>query len=124
MLHCGQSKVTLSPNVVKYWWRVINHACFDGKLTTPTFLIVETFTEDDSEFLGYCEIIEQTSQIVIGILRELPTREVFLTVLTHEMVHQWELENYNNVGHGKRFNSWAMFMQKEIGISLSEFIKV
>lgn len=57
--------------------------------------------------------------IIIRIAEDIDERTLFLSVLAHEMVHQWEQENFGRQGHGKRFWSWEHKIKK-LGLEFDE----
>lgn len=118
---CGKQELILTQRIVKYWWNVCNYACFDGQLTPPRAFVIEEVLDEGA--LGWCDPCEPYNpDVEIHLLREYNIRSIFLTVLVHEMVHQWEWELYRKCGHGKRFISWAMFIEKELELEHSQFI--
>lgn len=48
---------------------------------------------------------------------EFDNREMFIAVLAHEMVHQWEQQTYGRMTHGKNFFSWKEKF-KSLGLPL------
>ena len=117
----GKHEVKITERMVKQWWKVCNDACFDGQLKEPRAFQLEHVLPEGA--LGWCAPCETYNpDVEIHLLKRYNNRSLFLTVLIHEMVHQWEWELYRLCGHGKRFNSWSMFIEKELGLSLSQFI--
>lgn len=48
------------------------------------------------------------------------TKELFLNVLVHEMVHQFQFETNQDVSHGRTFKAWAPIIAKATGLRLKE----
>lgn len=107
----GGEFLVVTPRIVRYWWGVCNIALFGGKLHPPTEIVTRPLK-------GCYGFIEATKSMVrIAISASVGTRELFLTALVHEMVHQWEHETYGRMAHGKRFYAWQKRVKK-IGLDL------
>ncbi len=107
----GGEFLVVTPRIVRYWWGVCNIALFNGKIHPPT----EIVTKPLEDCYGFIEAINHNVRITIS--SNEGTRELFLTALVHEMVHQWEHETYGRMGHGKRFYAWRSRIKK-IGLDL------
>lgn len=108
----GKKFLIVTERIVRYWWCICNKALFRGKLTPPDRIIIKQF----KDHYGYCEADNQT--VTIGIHSDIGTRELFLTTLVHEMVHQWEYYVGHRMGHGKRFYAWQGRIKKHLGLDL------
>jgi hypothetical protein len=113
-----QSVFNVTPNLVMYWWKLLNWAVFRGKLTPPAQIICRNFRDGT---LGYCAPCH-TDDVHIGLRRQFDDREQFLTVLVHEMVHQYQWVTFNKMSHGLTFNSWRIHIGRAIGLPLSEYV--
>lgn len=110
----------VTPTFVLYWWRICNKALFNGELPTPKNVIIRNFRD---EVYGYCEPANYTtSDVVLGIRSDVDSRRCFLTVLIHEMVHQWEYVNIGRMSHGKNFYAWEKRVNRYFGLNLNEYI--
>ena len=107
----GGEFLDITPRIVRYWWGVCNIALFNGKLRPPTEIVIKAL----SDCYGFIEA--RKFRVRIAISSDVGTRELFLTALVHEMVHQWEHETYGRMGHGKRFHAWQSRVKK-IGLDL------
>ena len=92
-----------------YWWHLLNDVIFDGYLTPPVAFEIKNFRDCG----GWCKPHQwnrlnqpHDRRVKIGLLREYWDRKTFLIVLAHEMVHQWEWLNYENMTHGPKFFQW------------------
>lgn len=106
-----------------YWWHRLNDAVFDGKLSPPVRFELKAFRYD----LGWCipwRPYSKQPKVVIAINTDIIDRKMFLCVLAHEMVHQWEWEVENewftDDGHGEKFFSWRHRLKHRVGLPLDE----
>lgn len=104
--------VTPSKRMIYYWWKVCNVALFNNKLYPP---VIELSFTPIKEW-GYCSAVGE--DIEIGICPTIKTRGLFLATLIHEMVHQWEQQNYDKMSHGKKYHSWKVRIKKSIGLDI------
>ncbi len=109
----------VTPHLVLYWWRICNKALFHGILPIPKNVIIKNFQQ---EVYGYCEGDHDGDDVVLGIRWGVDTRRCFLTVLVHEMVHQWEHVNIGKMSHGKNFYAWEKRVKRYLGLNLNEYI--
>ncbi|KKM65498.1 hypothetical protein LCGC14_1490690 [marine sediment metagenome] len=108
----GGEFLVITPRIVRYWWGICNLALFNGKLHPPTEIVIKSL----KDCYGFIEANEKRVRIAISSANV--TRELFLTALVHEMVHQWEYETYGCMAHhGKRFYAWRNRVKK-IGLDL------
>ena len=103
--------VQVTERMVRYWWRVCNVAIFNEKLYPPEVLIKKL------KDWGYCQVNSQ-GEVTVALDLDISTRELFLSTLIHEMVHQWEHETYGRMGHGKRYQQWVDRVAKYIGLDI------
>lgn len=112
----------VTETVCLYWWHRLNIAVFDGKLTPPVRFEIRAFRNT----MGWCRPWRPNSKqprVVIGISSEMLDRKEFLSVLVHEMVHQWQWEISkewlsSNSAHGRDFFSWAPKIRYRVGLPL------
>jgi hypothetical protein len=89
-------------------YNAINRTVFNGQLTRPKIVI----RDYNKNFWGECEGMYVDNRPVCKVIRMhrwIPNSKIFIRVMAHEMVHQWEFEKgpYNRMTHGKRtFWSW------------------
>lgn len=97
----GNKPIDLTPGKVKYWWRQLNYAVFNGKLKYPKEIIVAR-TRGCYAFVQGVD----DKRVILKIAPKFVTGKMFLSILVHEMVHAWERQHYPHWGHGKRFLMW------------------
>ncbi len=123
-----QNDFQLTEAFCMYWWRYLNEAVFDGKLTPPVRFELRRFK---GETAGWCQPYCKTKQrrVRIGISTALPNRKTFLEILGHEMVHQWEWEikqewDDKKGDHGPNFYGWREALAKRAGLTLTRRYEV
>ena len=95
-------------------FRSINRSIFNNELKMPSFRLVYS-----KEFWGECRgDINDQSRVLIKMNKSFLSRRLFINTLAHEMVHQWEWLNYENMTHGKTFFVWRDILSK-FNITLS-----
>lgn len=104
--------VMVTERMTRIWWRVCNVALFRNRLYPPNQLVIKQLKD-----WGYC-IITSDLKVIIAIDSEIMTRGMFLSILVHEMVHQWENQTYGRMGHGERFINWKEKVQKQLGLDI------
>jgi hypothetical protein len=116
--HKGHTPVKVTKHLVRFWWKVINHAVFGGTLI-PARHIELMFSD-----VVYAWAIPSTnSRIDLHIQDTFHERTTFLTVLIHEMVHAWEFMTYGRMGHGKRFTQWTNAIEERTPLFLRKIIR-
>ncbi len=113
----------LTESFCLYWWRHLNDAIFDGELTQPERFEFKSYRT----MAGWCRPWRANRlnerSVVIGINSQIWERKAFLTVLAHEMVHQWEWEILacwkGNTMHGKQFFDWKGKLLYRAGLPLT-----
>jgi hypothetical protein len=113
----GAGPMLLSKKVVRYWWRVLNYAVFDGKLQNAHN--IQLFYS--SKVFAWA-IPAEDKKITLQIQRNFSCKTTFFTVLIHEMVHAWEYQTYGRMGHGKRFSAWRQPIRECTGLHLKKDI--
>ena len=121
----GEHFIESNPTTCKKWWHVLNDAVFDGKLSQPLEFHCRNFRD---ETLGWCKRVividkdyDTSEHCEIGIRRELDDRKLFLSVLVHEMVHQWNAQfKITKMHHGVDFFAWKNRIYRVTGLQLSE----
>lgn len=116
---------SITEALCKYWWRKLNDSVFGGILKMPTAFIMRRFKGDT---YGWCqpEYMQGNFErrVSIGINRTIQNRKMFLSILVHEMVHQWEWEvdqTWSNKSmHGHRFMAWADYIKAKTNLPLQK----
>lgn len=113
----GKQPVTVTPRAVRYWWNILNAAVFDGVVTiTPTITLVNHRNE-----YAWAEGTGE-DQLIISIHPKFTSRLLFLTVLAHEMVHAWQLQNGFDLNHGDTFWCWKDILHQKGSLHLTRVI--
>lgn len=121
-----QTNFTITIRMIRYWWKVLNAAVFKNVLTMPEFEISEI-----DEALAECVGQLTDHKIIIHFNPTLiKTRETFILVLVHEMVHQWqlmyrtELPFEKRMSHGSTFSQWRYEIERIVGVILSTKVDI
>lgn len=115
----GEELLDVTPTFVLHWWHQLNHAVFRGILQPPKRIECRNFHDGS---YGWTSPVPKTYDVIMGIRRQLEDRNQFVTVLVHEMVHQYEWVYYRRMSHGQNFYEWAPLIKRELNLSLSEYI--
>lgn len=118
----GEEVCEVTEPMVMFWWRLLNFAIFGGKLPEPKRIVLKNFHH---ETLGWCQPFGRKTQrdVAIGMRREYEDRSIFLTVLAHEMVHQYEWFSGKAMSHGKNFYYWEHKVKHAVGLPLNEYVE-
>lgn len=90
-----------------FWFHKINDEIFEGVVPYPHVIGVCT----DRNKWGYVKMVEVNGTEVMGLFMKTsyPTFGAFLQILSHEMVHIWQmLVNGDTGNHNKHFYSWKV----------------
>ena len=83
-------------------FRNINRNVFNGELKMPSFRLVYT-----KAFWGECQgVLNDQTQVKMKINKSFLSKRLFINTMAHEMVHQWEWLNNENMTHGPQFFLW------------------
>jgi len=83
-------------------WSNINRNVFNGELKMPSFRLVYT-----KAFWGECQgVIDDQTKVKMKINKSFLSKRLFINTMAHEMVHQWEWLNNENMTHGPQFFLW------------------
>ena len=120
----GEDLLEVTPELVMYWWHVLNNALFYGILIPPKKIHCRNFRDGTRGWItyGWCSS-KSPDKVEIGIRRELEDRKQFMVVLVHEMVHQYELTTIGEMGHGETFYEWAPMIKRVLNLPLSEYVE-
>lgn len=115
---CGRKKdIVVTKKLVRRWWNLLNTAVFYGKIPFPKKLEIRRTRGQHAECATGgakgepCELL---------ISETFKSKDLFLNVLVHEMVHAWEAYFHNNLGHAKRFWEWKPRIKRTINLELEE----
>lgn len=122
-----QTDFHLTESFCLYWWHKLNVAVFDSMLTPPVRFELKAYRGAG----GWCKPWRHNAKerrVTIGINTDIWERQAFLSVLAHEMVHQWEWEvqqEWNpKINHGKNFYSWTNKLLTRVGLPLTETVYI
>lgn len=107
---CIEQDASFKPTIsdCREIFRNINRNVFNNELRMPNFRLVKS-----EEFWGECSgDIDDPARCLIKINKSFPSKRLFVFALAHEMVHQWEWLNYENMTHGKTFFVWREELKK------------
>ena len=83
-------------------WRNINRNVFNNELKMPSFRLVYT-----KAFWGECQgVLDDQTKVKMKINKSFLSKRLFINTMAHEMVHQWEWLNNENMTHGPQFFLW------------------
>ena len=86
----------------------INRNVFNNELKMPSFRLVYT-----KAFWGECQGVEgDTTRVKMKINKSFLSKRLFINTMAHEMVHQWEWLNNENMTHGPQFFLWRAQLEK------------
>lgn len=113
----GDEPVTVTPDIVRYWCRVLNFAVFDGIMPLPHKIVCREFKNG---FVGWCEGHNYSKDVDIGIKTSLPSRRLMISTIVHEMVHQWQWIHTRTITHGQSFLQWRHIVRRRLGLKLDK----
>jgi len=128
--HVADFKVT--PVLVMRWWNLLNKALFDGKLRAPHTIEVKAYRNA----YGYCTPMAEKGKVRLKINSEFYDRKEFITILAHEMIHQWQwtelydqardlpdiagMRHEKTFWHGRTFWQWKKILKQSLDLPLYE----
>lgn len=92
---------------------VLNEEMFEGLLDIDAIELDIDFL--DTEW-GYC--FEERGAIVLGLTTEFDSYELFLTVLAHEMIHAYQIQESMTVDHGDVFERFVQYAGQKLGLDI------
>lgn len=108
----------------EFIWEALNRGVFRGQLVRPEKFIVRDYDESKWPYWGECEGLQRGHRYgphytkTIRLQKRWPNFKKFITVLAHEMVHQYEWEKQGVMTHGKTFFAWEQRL-RDHGIRLT-----
>jgi len=107
----------ITEGLALYWWRIINRAAFGGKMKTPIRFDIKpdrTMRDCWGECKGY-----DAGEVKISVNETIVNRELLIATITHEMIHQWQWENFNKMNHtDSHYRRLSRKFKKEFGIGI------
>lgn len=117
----GDTYCVVTESLVLHWWHLLNFAVFGSMLSPPKKIEIRNFHEGT---YGWCKPYgrKTNGDVCLGIRREMDDRHTFLTVLSHEMVHQYQWQVDKKMTHGSTFYDWEDHLKRTVGLPLNEYI--
>ena len=94
---------------------VLNEEMFEGLLEIDASEIGIDFL--DAEW-GYCVDEEDGRGTILGLTDEFDSYELFLTVLAHEMIHAYQIQECMTVNHGDVFERFVQYAGQKLGLDI------
>jgi hypothetical protein len=94
---------------------LLNETIFEGLLNLDAIEIDVDFL--DTEW-GYCVDEEDGRGTILGLTDEFESYESFRTILAHEMIHAYQIQECMAVNHGDVFNLLVKFAHKKLGLDI------
>lgn len=114
----GEELLEVTPTFVLHWWHQLNHAVFCGIMYPPRTIICRNFRDGSYGWTSP----RGRYDVKMGVRRQLEDRKQFVTVLVHEMVHQYEWIYHRRMSHGQNFYEWAPLIKRELNLPLTQYI--
>lgn len=105
----SRTQIRANHGMVHDIYDCLNRAVFNGTLVRP-HIIINNYGK--LGFWGECEGKQRGSRWgehytkAIRIERNWPNMKKLITVMAHEMVHQWEWDKLGTMTHGNNFWAW------------------
>lgn len=101
----------VTDNKVLYWWKIINKAAFNNRLDQPLIVIRKL-----RGAWGICDVKGRENNLTITVNESINSRDLFISTIAHEMVHQWQWKKNQNMHHSYNFIKWKRYFKKHYGI--------
>lgn len=105
-----KSKFTPTPLQISRAYNILNACIFEGKLKKPHIIVKLLKDEwgicEGDIFIGNDRFTNVPVCHRIILSDSFPHRKLFLEVLVHEMIHQYQCEHLNRMDHGQTFWYW------------------
>jgi len=100
----------------EFWFNLLNEELFCAELAKPKFVIRRLRGKWG---MLDCDLTEGPEDAKLTITTKFPGKMKFVEVLAHEMVHQYQLQFHEPMGHGKHFKKWRPIFEDR-GLKLRE----
>jgi len=116
--------ITITQRQAGYWWKQLNVAVFNGILKRPKKMMVMKVVGDHKTYGECWPSYDKRFKpcTIIRLKNKYETRRLFMAILIHEMVHQWEWETFENTSHHKFFYMWQDRIQTVTGLPLQMWV--
>lgn len=108
----GNRKVLPTPALMAYWFHRLNAEVFDEWLPTPAFSVGSPKATWGLFTVGIDDAI------TVHLADHWLTKEQFLDILVHELVHLWQYIAAEPIAHGPSFTRWAPIIKARTGLTL------
>ena len=98
-------------------YSILNKKIFDGIL--PRSSDIEFQIGFMKGALGICMYIRSRDSLVVKLRPAFRDRQLFITILAHEMIHVYEFTRHQRMTHGPKFFEWKSLFA-EHGIVLAK----
>jgi|TARA_B100001094_G_scaffold201103_1_gene195102 hypothetical protein len=105
----------LTEEVVQKEMAILNEEIFENLINIDAIELDVDFL--DTEW-GYCFEYEERGTIVLGLTTEFDSYELFRTVLAHEMIHAYQIQEGMTVDHGDVFQRFGQYTEQKIGLDI------
>lgn len=94
---------------------VLNEEMFEGLLDIDAIELDIDFL--DAEW-GYCVDEEDGRGTILGLTDEFDSYESFRTILAHEMIHAYQIQECMTVNHGDVFKLFGLYAGQKLGLDI------
>lgn len=119
----GRKKYTADKETVESVWHYLNNQIFRGRLVPPEHFI---FIRNNNSIWGECDGRQRYHRwgpyytYSIRLQKNWPNFKLFVEIIAHEMVHQWEWEQQKTMSHSQEtFFCWKDKLAEK-GLRLKE----
>lgn len=107
----GDEKFIPTLEDCKHWFRIINKEIFDGELVKFEEIEIRRRHGRWGECIGYTGEDGERS-CTLSLHSSLKSKQHFIQVIAHEMVHLWEYTVHGTMSHGALFHGWREKFEK------------
>jgi hypothetical protein len=93
-------------------YNFINEAAFNNRLSRPNIIIRRI-----KDAWGMCWQEEYYCS-KIELAHKFESKEQFIAVMAHEMVHQYQIDVYGRMSHGETFQNWKPYFKEKFGLRI------
>lgn len=114
-------KYLVTERKVRKWFRKINKIFFENTLPEYSKIVIQ----DDVCNWGLCKLSRKNADkhFTLKICENFPSFEMFISILTHEMVHMYQGLVFGKMSHAKTFLEWECVFKK-YGIEICEYDEI
>jgi len=89
---------------IQEWFVILNEQVFGEKLTGFTHIHISKLRKHHALFHYWPE--EETDETIVEMSYSFKDLKTFVDILTHEMIHKFQRQFGEPVGHGPTFWAW------------------